>query len=58
MTVNPKATDKASTDPLLDMQAREERIRIRAYEIYLERGSDEGLDVEDWLQAEIEYLGS
>jgi hypothetical protein len=57
MTVNPKAIDKASTDPLLDMQAREERIRIRAYEIYLERGSHEGLDVEDWLQAEIEYLG-
>jgi len=58
MTVNPKAIDKASTDPLLDMQAREERIRIRAYEIYLERGSHEGLDVEDWLQAEVEYLGS
>jgi hypothetical protein len=58
MTVDPKAINKASTDPLLDMQAREERIRIRAYEIYLERGGHDGLDVEDWLQAEIEFLGS
>jgi hypothetical protein len=58
MTVDPKAINKASTDPLLDMQARKERIRIRAYEIYLERGGHDGLDVEDWLQAEIEFLGS
>ena len=27
-------------------------IRKRAYEIYLERGKENGHDVEDWLQAE------
>ena len=33
-------------------QAREEEIKRRAYEIYLERGEDPGRDLEDWLQAE------
>jgi hypothetical protein len=34
--------------------AREEEIRRRAYELYLERGEEPGHDVEDWLQAERE----
>ena len=34
--------------------AREEEIRRRAYEIYLERGEQPGRDLEDWLQAERE----
>ena len=34
---------------------REENIRRRAYEIYLERGGDPGHDLEDWLQAEREF---
>ena len=29
-------------------------IRLRAYEIYLERGKRSGHDVDDWLQAEQE----
>ena len=33
---------------------REEEIRNRAYEIYLERGAQPGYEVEDWLQAERE----
>jgi hypothetical protein len=33
---------------------REEEIRRRAYEIYLERGAQPGLELEDWLQAERE----
>jgi hypothetical protein len=36
----------------------EERIRERAHEIYLERGGQDGSDLEDWLQAEQEILGS
>jgi hypothetical protein len=32
----------------------EEEIRLRAYEIYLERGAQAGLELEDWLQAERE----
>ena len=34
--------------------ARDEEIRRRAYEIYLERGEQPGRDLEDWLQAERE----
>ena len=34
---------------------REENIRHRAYEIYLERGGEPGHDLEDWLQAEREF---
>ncbi len=33
---------------------RLEEIRIRAYEIYIERGGQPGHDVDDWLQAERE----
>jgi hypothetical protein len=33
---------------------REEEIRRRAYEIYLERGAQSGLELDDWLQAERE----
>ena len=31
-----------------------EEIRIRAYDIYIERGGQPGHDLEDWLQAERE----
>jgi hypothetical protein len=34
--------------------ARENGIKRRAYEIYLERGEEPGCDLEDWLQAERE----
>jgi len=34
--------------------ARDEEIRRRAYEIYLERGEQTGREVDDWLQAERE----
>ena len=32
----------------------EERIRVRAHEIYLRRGGTEGTPEQDWLQAELE----
>jgi hypothetical protein len=32
----------------------EVQIRVRAYEIYLERGRQPGHEVDDWLQAEFE----
>jgi hypothetical protein len=35
-------------------EIREADIRLRAYEIYLERGGVDGLDENDWLQAEKE----
>ena len=34
--------------------ARDEEIRRRAYEIYLERGEQPGREMDDWLQAERE----
>ena len=33
---------------------REHEIRRRAFEIYLDRGSEPGRDLEDWLEAERE----
>ena len=33
---------------------REQEIRDRAYEIYLQRGAEAGYEVDDWLQAERE----
>jgi hypothetical protein len=34
----------------------EDQIRVRAYQIYLERGGQPGHDRDDWLQAEYELL--
>jgi len=36
----------------------EARIRERAHEIYLERGGEDGNELDDWLQAEQEILGT
>lgn len=36
--------------------ADEEQIRMRAYELYRERGGKVGDDMADWLRAEREYL--
>jgi len=36
---------------------REEQIRVRAYELYVARGGEDGHDVEDWLEAEAEISG-
>ena len=35
----------------------EEFIRLRAYEIFEQRGCEHGHDLEDWLKAEEELLG-
>jgi hypothetical protein len=35
----------------------DEQIRMRAYELYLERGGQPNDDLGDWLQAEREYRG-
>jgi hypothetical protein len=41
-------------DGLPKSSLSEERVRERAYEIYLERGESEGHALDDWLEAEIE----
>jgi hypothetical protein len=34
----------------------EERVRQRAYELYIERGSESGSELDDWLQAKGEIV--
>ena len=36
----------------------QERIRARVYELFEERGGENGHDVADWLQAEAEFLST
>jgi hypothetical protein len=36
----------------------EEKIRLRAYQLYVERGRIDGQALDDWLQAEAEVLGA
>ena len=62
-----KAKTIGSTDPTqpgtaveererLLHSTREQEIRNRAYDIYLQRGAQPGNEVEDWLQAEHEII--
>jgi Protein of unknown function (DUF2934) len=44
--------------PQIETSSLEERIRLRAYELYVERGNQSGSEFDDWLQAEEEILGS
>jgi hypothetical protein len=39
------------------VELTEEYIRLRAYQLYEQRGRQDGHDVEDWLQAESEIFG-
>ena len=42
--------------PQIEEPEAQEQIRLRAYELYRERGGRVGDDMADWLQAEREYL--
>jgi hypothetical protein len=53
--INGKRCELTSKTP--DPTALEERIRLRAYELYEARGREHGHDREDWLQAEAEIVG-
>lgn len=58
----PRADDsgcEALTSFILELhfnRALSEKIRERAYELYVNRGRRDGLDVQDWLDAELEIL--
>ncbi len=45
----------SSVDP---NQPREDKVRQRAYDIYLARGGQQGDEVSDWLVAEREFEAS
>jgi len=47
----PRRTVNPTMEPNRDLQ---ERIRRRAYELYEQRGKEDGHDLDDWLQAESE----
>jgi len=49
------STEKSQPQTVPGAPIREE-IELRAYQIYIERGSAHGQDVEDWLQAERELV--
>jgi hypothetical protein len=51
--INMPASAKAKEAPIKALPL-EERIRRRAYELYVERGNQSGSELDDWLQAEDE----
>lgn len=52
-----RARARNSDKKLLGATTLRERIELRAYELFELRERDEGLDLQDWLQAEQELLG-
>jgi hypothetical protein len=67
MSLKPKTIGSAEPQPAsaqaeteevaVGNMASDEEIRLRAYEIYIERGETPGLELDDWLQAERELQG-
>ncbi len=50
-TPPPLRTTRRTTESTSDLQ---EQIRCRAYELYEQRGREDGHELDDWLQAESE----
>ena len=48
------ATPQRAKEPASETLPLEERIRRRAYELYVQSGSHTGSELDDWLQAEEE----
>ena len=57
MTAKSKAREPRSRKPDL-VSDIEERLRLRAYELYEQRGRVDGFALDDCLQAETEILGA
>jgi hypothetical protein len=53
-TVSKVASAKAAAAP--DAGLPQERIKVRAYELYLSRGGEHGQDQDDWFHAEQEII--
>ena len=52
ITLSPAGATETQASPSV-----EERIRARAYELYLERGGNGGSPLQDWLRAKQEICG-
>jgi hypothetical protein len=54
----PNSKIKRTPTPITEASKNiEERIRLRAYELYVARGREDGHDLDDWLRAESEITG-
>jgi hypothetical protein len=51
-----KRSARAGT--ILDPAQLDEQVRLGAYALYETRGCEDGHDLDDWLQAEAEILGT
>jgi hypothetical protein len=51
------ASERLEAEDLQVNSNRDEKIRRRAYQIYVERGENPGRELDDWLQAEREVDG-
>jgi len=56
-TVQPLAAAAPVAKEILTMTSLEERIRIRAYELYVRRGGRGGSPEQDWFEAAAEVYG-
>ena len=54
--VIPMPAPLRAKEPPIETFPQEERIRRRAYELYVHRGNQSGSEFDDWLQAEEEIL--
>jgi hypothetical protein len=48
------ATSRVSEAGGLAALSLEERVRLRAHQLYVDRGNESGSELDDWLQAEEE----
>ena len=47
-------SNKTPAQPEIEPQQLEEKVRLRAHQLYEERGRQDGHDLDDWLLAEEE----
>jgi len=52
------ASDSTTKPDQGSLELTEELIRLRAYQFYVERGIEDGHDLEDWFRAEAEIVGT
>ena len=56
--VNEPITLETTAHPTQASNELQEQIRLRAYELYEQRGGEDGRELDDWLQAEAEVTQS
>lgn len=57
MMMKKNASREQSLAAISKSVAGEDAVRKRAYELYVDRGMDDGHDLEDWFRAEQELAG-